>query len=518
MPRICVRCWAGSRSSMAMTDPSASDTVDSVLPPQPDRRLHPLSPLFVLLHHLRQFILPIIVFLVLGRGDRDELWSLVVILLLGVASVWRYYTYQYRILEDRLVVRSGLFEQQLRQIPFSRIHNVAVHQSLLHRLFKVAEVRLESAAGRKPEAQMQVLPLDAALALEALVRSHGAQHDATALADTPDAHLWLRLPLSEVVRLGLISNRGMVVVGATLVALSQMRIQVPDATLKRWARLANAQAHDHPLTWLQVAGLVILAVLLALALVRLLSVALAILQYYDFRLTVHGRRLSTERGLMSRARASVPRRRIQTWQLRETPLHRLFRRRTLQVETAASTANENQRSVRDIAPVATPDRCDALIARLLPAGHWPPSQWHPLHRRAWMPLALPSLLLLFPAGVLVWRFGTPGWLALLAVPVFVAMAMLHARHAGYSVQGELVAIRSGWLSRRWRFAELDKLQVIRLSQSPLQRRLGMASLLLDTAGADSIGPPLGIVHVPTSEAERLQRFLQRQVARRPLHW
>ena len=60
--------------------------------------------------------------------------------------------------------------------------------------------------------------------------------------------------------------------------------------------------------------------------------------------------------------------------------------------------------------------------------------------------------------------------------------------------------------------------MIRLSQSPLQRRLGMASLLLDTAGADSIGPPLRIVHVPTSEAERLQRHLQQQVSRRPLHW
>lgn len=485
---------------------------------RPDQRLHPLSPLFVLLHHLRQFILPIIVFLVLGRGDREELWSLVVILLLGVASVWRYYTYQYRILDDRIVVRSGLLERQLRQIPFSRIHNVAVHQTLLHRLLRVAEVRLESAAGRKPEAQMQVLPLDAALALEALVRSHGVQHVPTTAPDTPDAHLWLQLPLREVVRLGLISNRGMVVVGAALVALSQMRIQVPDATLKRWASIANAQAHDHPLDTLQIAGLVILAVALALALVRLLSVALAILQFHDFRLTVHGRRLSTERGLLSRARASVPRRRIQSWQLRETLLHRLFRRRSLQVETAASTANENQRSVRDIAPIASPVRCDALIARLLPGVHWPPARWQPLHRLAWIPLALPGVLLLAPCGVLIWQFGPVAALALLSLPVFVVMALLHVRHAGYSIQGELVAIRSGWLSRRWRFAELDKLQTLRLTQSPLQRALGMASLLLDTAGADSIGPPLRIAHVPIQDAIRLQRMLQQQVAQRPLHW
>jgi putative membrane protein len=45
---------------------------------------------------------------------------------------------------------------------------------MLHRVFGVAEVRLESAAATSPKRSMRVLRLDDALALERLVRHRGA--------------------------------------------------------------------------------------------------------------------------------------------------------------------------------------------------------------------------------------------------------------------------------------------------------------------------------------------------------
>jgi putative membrane protein len=72
------------------------------------------------------------------------------------------------------VVRSGVFQRSLRHIPFARIQNVSLHQNLLHRLFRVAEVRLESAGSAKPEAQMRVLRLADAHALEEQVRGRAA--------------------------------------------------------------------------------------------------------------------------------------------------------------------------------------------------------------------------------------------------------------------------------------------------------------------------------------------------------
>ena len=139
-----------------------------------ERRLHPMSWLFVLLQQLKQFVVPLVALLFFGRGDRNELWPLIGVGVLVVVSVWRYFTYRFGVVGDALVVRSGLLERSLRVIPFARIHNVALQQSVLHRVFGVAEVRLESAGGQKPEAEMRVLKLADALALEALVRRRGA--------------------------------------------------------------------------------------------------------------------------------------------------------------------------------------------------------------------------------------------------------------------------------------------------------------------------------------------------------
>ena len=81
-----------------------------------------------------------------------------------------------------------------------------------------------------------------------------------------------------------------------------------------------------------------------------------------------------------------------------------------------------------------------------------------------------------------------------------------------------MAVREGWWSRHWRFAEIDKLQALQLRQSPLDRRFGMASVWLDTAGAGGLAPPLRIRYLPLDEAQALHRDLGRDVARRRLRW
>ncbi|KFA26310.1 membrane protein, partial [Xanthomonas vasicola pv. musacearum NCPPB 4384] len=123
-------------------------------PGNDEQRLHPLSWVFVLLQQIRQFLIPLAALVLFGNRDgssdfADQIATGVVIAVLVAISVLRYFTYRYRIGSDGVSIRSGLLERSRRDIPFARIHNVVVHQSLLHRLAGVAEVRLESAGGHK---------------------------------------------------------------------------------------------------------------------------------------------------------------------------------------------------------------------------------------------------------------------------------------------------------------------------------------------------------------------------------
>src|SRR5690606_19738486 len=61
-----------------------------------ERRLHPLSWLFVAIQQLKQFALPLLVLLVTGRGNTWELWGMVGAGGLVLYSLLLYFTYRFR--------------------------------------------------------------------------------------------------------------------------------------------------------------------------------------------------------------------------------------------------------------------------------------------------------------------------------------------------------------------------------------------------------------------------------------
>ncbi|MGH8084456.1 MAG: PH domain-containing protein [Lysobacter sp.] len=500
---------AGSPAS-----PPAANAADA------ERRLHPMSWLFVLLAQLKQFIVPLVALLVFGQGDRNGWWPLIGVAVLALLSLWQYFTYRYGVADDALVVRSGLLERSLRVIPFARIHNVALQQTLLHRMFGVAEVRLESAGGKKPEAEMRVLKLADALALETLVRQRGrAPEAAVAAAATDGDATLLQLSPGEVLRLGLVSNRGLILVAAAFGGASQFNRELIPNLFEHWGGTLFGWAGERHFGITEYALAAISLALLAVLLLRLLSIALALLQFYGFRLSEHGRRLTVERGLLARWRTSASRRRIQAWTLHEGVLHRWLDRQSLEVDTAVAEDHNQQRALREVAPIATPAQCAGLIEHLLPRAQWPMLDWRGLPPTSWWRLWLPSWpWVLAATAVLTWNGGAWGLLALAWLPWSAYKARRRTAHAAWALGDELVAIREGWLRRHWRFAELDKLQALQLSRNPIDRHCGTATLWLDTAGAGAMAPPLRIRFLPEVDAQALYLALSRELARRPLRW
>ena len=173
-------------------------------------------------------------------------------------------------------------------------------------------------------------------------------------------------------RLGFISNRGLLVLLGGYAASVQFAPRLAENLFETWAKsmFGWAESHHFGVQEYAIAGATL--VLALLAFMRLLSLVLALLQYYGFVLSEDGPRLTVERGLLARSRNSASKRRLQAWTLQEGVLHRLFKRRSLQVDTAGGQTREGQtpRALRELAPIATPAQCDALIEHLLPDAGW----------------------------------------------------------------------------------------------------------------------------------------------------
>jgi len=506
-----------------------------------ERRLHPWSWLFVLLTNLRTVALPAIVLLVFGRGETWALYGGIAAIGLALYSVVYSFGFRYRVGDGELVVREGIFDRTERHIPFSRIQNVAQRRNPLHRLFGVTELRLESAGGTEPEAKMSVITVADAAALEQLLRRVGPTVGAAQSGDThgsdalPAPEVLLRLPLGELVRLGIVSNRGMVVVAALIGGLFQSGNDPRDLPLLRslWSGMEGflgewVQGHG---PWELIASAIVFVVLATLSL-RLLSIVLAIVRHWNFALERDGSRIGTEEGLLTRVRAGANASKIQRITVEESLLQRLLHRRALRVDIAGSLAAMNEASgtrLKWLAPIATPARVNALIATVTPQLAIARDDWRPLHPHAWRRLAaVPSVLLLLAAvlGGLVVAVSQGqaalvdfvpiaggAWLALSILVLLRARGW--ARFSAYAIDAQVLAYRSGWLSRDWRALELSRMQGAVLHCSPLDRRNGMANVAIEVAGTGSMGYSIDIPFLDRTEAEALLERLIRHAGEYP---
>ena len=561
-----------------------------------DRRLHPLSWIFTAAQFAKGFIVPALVLLVASGGGAVELWGVAFIGPVIAAAVVHYRVYRYRLAADEMVVRDGILTRTERHIPYGRIQNIDLVQNPLHRLCRVALVRVETASGTRPEAVMRVLSLDAVAEMHARVfAGRGAARDATATdaaggvggrpggsapavatggpsdvrepppaaADGPDVlphealppgshrgdgavserhgRVLLRVPAGELVKLGIVSNKGLVVVAAALGLLAQAR---PDGDLfepvlrSAAARLPLGAAADW-LTGLQLTNPVLTGVLLAVTfmvaafvLLRVLSVGWFLLQLHGFTLTRRGSDLRADYGLLTRVSRTIPTGRIQSLTATESPLHRRFRRQSLELRTVGGAASSNASIDFDassdgpkaesqwLAPMVETARIPALLRQILPEVDLDGVVWRRLAARARRRVLVRGLAPAAAVTLLGGLIAGPWGLALAPAATLAALWHAHrwAAHAAYALTAWGVLFRSGWWTRRLAIVPLARIQTVGLAESPFDRRHGMASVRIDTAGGGAAGYTIAIPYLERAVAAEVVRRLYAEAGRRAFRW
>ena len=83
------------------------------------------------------------------------------------------------------------------------------------------------------------------------------------------------------------------------------------------------------------------------------------------------------------------------------------------------------------------------------------------------------------------------------------------KHTGWALHDEFFALKRGWLTRKLSVTPRNRIQSVRLSESPFDRRQRMASIEVDNAGAAAVSHRLVLRYLPKDEAERLADALYR---------
>jgi len=395
-------------------------------------RLHPFSPL---VRSARGLVAIVVLLLASLAGRSGGLWDVVshlgVIVVVAVLAFVSWLVTRWRVEDGALRIETGLVRRSSLRYPLAQIQAIDTVRPGLARLFGLSELRLRMGGSSGGAARLAYLTATHAedVREELLRLAAGAHRREEADADEPAVPSWV-----DESRLVAIATPQLV----ASIALSGLGVLV--AVL--------------------VAALIVVAVLsphaaaatVSSSIVLILALATGIWRRFngDYGLTVtqatDGLRLRS--GLVQTSAEVIPHGRVQAVRMVEPILWRPFGWARLEVDLAGRQRRKGEnraesKQLRAVLPVGLRGEAIELLARILPGA---PAPEDPSPSRA--------------------RWKSP----------------LRFHNLAVARTDELVATRSGRLARITVWVPLAKAQSFRWSQGPVQRRLNLADVFVDTAG------------------------------------
>lgn len=497
------------------------------------RRLHPVTILRELVGVAWNLVVAVVVLGALQDGPAAGLEVLLPVLVFGLA-VGRYLSTRYAVTPDAVLWRRGIVFRRRVEVPRSRIQNVSSGADVLGRVFGLRTVTI-STAGSEGELELALVTGEESSFLLGELLGHRAPAGDVP-APGPTGATAGPGPTGATARPGDVRpappgwppppgaptgppapaapGRGGPPGAPPTWAPpppSRRVVTLPPGDLVRYALTGSGSAIIGAAVALVVVAVVTgsPAALLPIVVV-LVGPVLATLELNDFELDVEPDRLRVRHGLLTTRDKWARRERIQLLAVDRPVLRAALGHETISVATADATVGAGS-ELSLCSPLARRGSWPELAAELLEPTATAEPDLRPISPRAelrrflrllgvvWVPAAA-------GAGVAVVVGSLPAVVAALAVgAVGTVAARGLARRAqrldGWQVGTEHLLVRRGMVASRLWLVRRAKVQSVGLRSTPFQRRLGLASVVVDTANVR--GAAIVVPDLPRATAEEL---------------
>lgn len=475
--------------------PPPSQQGDRGLLSEPTRQA-PIALVFIAWHFVRRLgWSAIVAVLLLVRSGGLTLGAVLVPIafVLLVFSVLSWLRFTFCVDGDELVLTKGVVSVQRLVIPLDRVQSVAIDQQLMHRAFDLVRVGVDTAGSSEVEFDIAAIDRPRADALRRIAADARETTAATTPTDasaplppppTPD-RVMLRRRAGDLVKIGATS-----LPWAGLVALAPIIAfgEEFDTFLSLGDRIDSVVEQGGEIGGASAAGFVILVVgtfVVITALGALLQITREFLTNWDLTLTRTATGLRRTAGLLNTTSRSSTLRRVQSIATRDAPPQRWIGITHLRLRTFGDS---------DISlPGSSPDEVAEIRSIVFGTASPPPldrsiSRW-------WVYRTVRSMVFIALALAVILWFAVGWWstLAGLLVPIRFAAARRQWRLRRWGIGHGRIAESYELITRHSADVPMHKAQVVTVSQSRFERRRGLATVDVQTAG--------GHLAVPMIEAD-----------------
>ena len=423
------------------------------------RRQHPLMILFQFLSNVKSLVLPIVIGAVIQflTGEPDDGSKVFLAISGGIITftmlynVLGWFFYRYDLKEDALHIKSGIIIKHRRHIKRARVQTTNVEAGILHRLFGLYRLRIET-AGSKTESEfnMSALSKSAAATIQTFMESNRKQDIKQAAAAT-----W-SLSLKGLVIAGITSGGIGFVFSVVGFIVSQAFIFLPEAWLDRFYDSVFAMSFI----------LVVLVITILLLVSWIISVIRYIIRFAYFKVVKNQDEIIITRGLIVKRVLRLKQHRIQAMTVVQGLLREPFGLATLELEVAGGSEYETNYKV-SLCPLIAKRDLQSFIQRFLPV-YAVNFNLEPLPKRAQrrylVRSSLPYLLL-----IPVFIFWPRTLWALLTLPIMWVLGCFRFKNGGIAMYDGMLVLRSRMVAKTTVIALREHLQDITIQQNPFQR-------------------------------------------------
>jgi putative membrane protein len=479
---------------------------------------------------VRDLIFPI-VFILASGGSGDALATEVLPALALLAPVGfamaRYFTTRYALTEDALLHNYGVLRRNKQVLPRRNIQNLSTSAGLIARATGLMELTV-SDASQGGDINLRLLSVEDAEGLMTLLRRDTAESSVPVSESAPGSDPTVAgmaapsgadafvadpihtLDLIDLVKLRAVTSSGPIGSVIAVLIVVVVALSVPDAT---------REVTDE-MSWSS--GIFIIGPIAA----GFLAAATPVLALGGFRLWSDPDRLRIKTGLLTEVQVNARRERLQLIEVNRHLLAQRLGLEAIRFETA--DVEGGNASVNYLAPAVAKDSWPRFASDALGEVELSEADLNrvsPLtQRRSLVRFAVGAVPIIFAAAALIIIAPDDNRLILQVafsamLAGYIAAAMWYSRkraeRLGWAVGAEQFLFRNGVIGERLILVRKEKLQVLRLHQSYFQRRLGLASVEVGTAGMGL----LGLVTLPDLEldtASELMHHLAVASAQTPL--
>ncbi|MBK9736303.1 MAG: PH domain-containing protein [Saprospiraceae bacterium] len=429
-------------------------------------------------------LLPAIVVIFIGGSKSKTTYILYFIVAVAVISMVysliNFFKTYFIIQGGELILFTGVFNKKKMSIPFNKIQTINFEQNLLHQIFSVLRLKVDSAGSEKNEFEFHALEKAKAHALRDLVMSEKKIRADIKELETEKTKIEpaytpiMNLSPMFLLKVGLTENH---IRSGGLVFLFFFWIyqNLQDVGVDVDEYSENMPEVDFGIGFITVIVILFLFVSICISLIR------TVVRHYDLQFLRSSRGFKIVSGLFTKREVSALDHKIQHIAWSDNLLRRMIGFKNLSLNQASSIAVTTKTNIQ--IPGCNMQHIDAVIKTLFGKVDLDGFDMKPIDKRYFIRFTTIIGLLLIIIIWLIYYFGYP---QKIIIPVVAGLYVILNRYISYRKKafghnGELVYIKGGIFGDKAEILPIYKIQAMELHQSPYQTKHQLCSLSLYTA-------------------------------------